>query len=182
VSPDGSVVVFGTVFSFGVNGKIVAVDAADGSILWSMAISGPSAGIAGPVSFSNDGETVYAPITEIGGVNKLLAVSVQGTTGGPNLSVTGTCPGTVRMIVTGATPNASVQIYGSKSAGSTTIMNGGCAGTVLELKKARLLATGTADATGKATLNVRLNANRCGLLLQAVDLGDCATSNVANSP
>jgi outer membrane protein assembly factor BamB len=182
VSPDGSVVVFGTVFSFGVNGKLVAVDAADGSILWSMAISGPSAGIAGPVSFSNDGETVYAPITEIGGVNKLLAVSVHGTTGGPNLSVTGTCPGTVRMTVTGATPNASVQIYGSKSAGSTTIMNGGCAGTVLELKKARLLATGTADATGKATLNVRLNANRCGLLLQAVDLGDCATSNVANSP
>ncbi len=29
-----------------------------------------------------DGETVYAPITEIGGVNKLLAVSVRGNSGG----------------------------------------------------------------------------------------------------
>ena len=82
VSPDGSVIVFGTVFSFGVNGKLVAVNAADGSVLWTLPITGPSAGIAGPVSFSNDGETVYAPITEIGGVNKLLAVSVGGNSGG----------------------------------------------------------------------------------------------------
>ena len=82
VSPDGSVIVFGTFFSFGVNGKLVAVDAADGSVIWTLPITGPSAGIAGPVSFSNDGETVYAPITEIGGVNKLLAVSVRGNSGG----------------------------------------------------------------------------------------------------
>ena len=82
VSPDNSVIVFGTYFSFGVNGKLVAVNAADGSVLWTLPIAGPSAGIAGPVSFSNDGKTVYAPITEIGGVNKLLAVSVGGNGGG----------------------------------------------------------------------------------------------------
>ena len=82
VSPDGSVVVFGTFFSFGVNGKLVAVNTANGSVLWTLPITGPSAGIAGQVSFSNDGETVYAPITAIGGGNKLLAVSVRGNSGG----------------------------------------------------------------------------------------------------
>jgi hypothetical protein len=81
VSPNGSVIVFGTFFSFGVNGRLVALNAA-GSVLWTLPIAGPSAGIAGPVSFSNDGETVYAPITEIGGVNKLLAVSVGGNSSG----------------------------------------------------------------------------------------------------
>jgi len=82
VSPDGSVIVFGTVFSFGVNGKLVAVKATDGSVLWELPITGPSAGAAGPVAFSADGQTVYAPVTEIGGVNKLLAVSVRGNSGG----------------------------------------------------------------------------------------------------
>ena len=82
VSPDGSVIVFGTFFSFGVNGKLVAVKAADGSVLWTLTITGPSAGVAGPVSFSNDGETIYAPIHEISGINKLLAVSVRGNSGG----------------------------------------------------------------------------------------------------
>src|SRR4029450_2858620 len=38
VSPDGGVIVFGTVFSFGVNGKLVAVNAADGSVLWQGAV------------------------------------------------------------------------------------------------------------------------------------------------
>jgi outer membrane protein assembly factor BamB len=82
VSPDGSVIVFGTVFSFGVNGKLVAVKATDGSVRWELPITGPSAGAAGPVAFSADGQTVYAPVTEIGGVNKLLAVSVRGNSGG----------------------------------------------------------------------------------------------------
>ena len=182
VSPDGSVVVFGTVFSFGVNGRLVAVDAANGAVLWNVPISGPSAGVAGPVSFSSDGQTVYAPITEIGGTNKLLAVSVHDMTGGPILSANGTCPGPVTLNVSGATPGAPVEIYGSKSVGSTTITVDTCAGTMLGLKKARLLATGTADSSGKVSVRMRLTDNRCGLLFQALDLGSCATSNVATGP
>ena len=61
VSPDGNVVVFGTVFSFGVNGKLVAVNTADGAVLWALPITGPSAGMSGPVSFSSDGKTVTRP-------------------------------------------------------------------------------------------------------------------------
>ena len=147
-----------------------------------MPITGPSAGIAGPVSFSDDGETIYAPITEIGGVNKLLAVSVNGNAASPSLSLSGTCPGTVTATVTGVTPGASVQIYGSKAAGSTTITTGDCAGTVLDLRKARRLGRGIADGNGMVVINLSLSAQRCGLLMQALDLGVCATSNVADAP
>ena len=183
VSPDGSVVVFGTVFSFGVNGKLIAVNAADGAVLWSLPITGPSAGIAGPVSFSSDGKTVYAPVTEIGGVNKLLAVAVGGSTGGaPSLSVTGSCPGTATITVSGATPNASISVWASKRAGSTTIASGSCAGTMLNLDRARQLTTGTADANGNLTLRLRLNSRRCGQLMQAVDLTSCVPTNVVTGP
>ena len=183
VSPDGTVVVFGTVYSFGVNGKLVAVNAADGAVLWTLPITGPSAGAAGPVSFSSDGQTVYAPITEIGGVNKLLAVSVNGgSTSAPTLSAAGSCPGTTTIIVNGATPGASVQIWASKRSGSTTITTGTCSGTMLNLAKARVLTTATADANGNATAQVSLNSKRCGQLLQAVDLGNCAISNVVTGP
>jgi outer membrane protein assembly factor BamB len=183
VSPDGSIVVFATVFSFGVNGKVVAVNANDGSILWSVPISGPSAGAAGPVSFSNDGETVYVPITEIGGVNKLQAYNVTGAaTTGPVLAMTGPCPGAVTISVNGATPGAQVSLYSSKRAGSTTITTGSCVNTTLDLMRARLVATGTADTNGSFTLRIRLNARQCGQLMQAIDLATCATSNVASLP
>src|SRR4030095_7775898 len=183
VSPDGNIIVFGTVFSFGVNGKLVAVNASNGAVLWTLAITGPSAGIAGPVSFSSDGQTVYAPITEIGGVNKLLAVSVNGgASTGPTLSATGTCPGTGTFSVSGATPGASVQIWAGKRAGSTTVTTGNCSGTMLNLAKARLLTSITADANGNGTVRMRVKSKRCGLLLQAVDLDNCAISNVATGP
>jgi outer membrane protein assembly factor BamB len=183
VSPDGSVVVFGTVFSFGVNGKLVAVNATDGAVFWSVPIAGPSAGLAGPVSFSNDGGTVYVPVTEIGGVNKLIAVAVKGNPGGgPSLGITGSCPGSATITVNGATPNAAISIWAGKRVGSTVITTGGCAGTTVDLNRARLLTTGTADANGDLTVQIRLNSMRCGLLLQAVDLATCATSNVATGP
>jgi outer membrane protein assembly factor BamB len=182
VSPDGSTVVFATVFSFGVNGNVVAVNANDGSILWSVPISGPSAGAAGPVAFSNDSETVYVPITEIGGVNKLQAYSVHGETTGPVLTVTGACPGAITISVAGTTPGAQVSIYGSKRAGSTTITTGNCAGTTLDLMRARVIATGTSDANGNVMLRLRLNARQCGQLMQALDLTTCASSNVASAP
>jgi outer membrane protein assembly factor BamB len=180
VSPDGSVIVFGTVFSFGVNGKLVAVKASDGSVLWTLPITGPSAGVAGPVAFSTDGNTVYAPITEIGGVNKLWAVSVNGSSNAePVLTVSGACPGPVAVKVTGLTPNASVRIWNGKSAGSTTINSGSCAGTVLDLAKARVLTTRTADSKGNLSLRLNFQATSCGKPLQVIDLATCATSNVA---
>ncbi len=181
-SPDGSVVVFGTVFSFGVNGKLVAVKASDGSVLWELPITGRSAGAAGPVAFSEDGQTVYAPITEIGGVNKLWAVSVGGGNAGPTLSVSGSCPGRITITGTGLTPGGSVQIWSARNPGSTTINTGSCAGTTLDIARARAFNTRTADSNGN--LSVRLNANDaiCGRLFQLLDLTTCSTSNVTSTP
>ncbi len=53
---------------------------------------------------------------------------------------------------------------------------------MLNLAKARVLTTATADANGNATAQVSLNSKRCGQLLQAVDLGNCAISNVVTGP
>ena len=182
VSPDGSVIVFGTVFSFGVNGKLVAVNAADGSVLWQLPITGRSAGAAGPVAFSADGQTVYAPITEIGGVNKLWAVSVGGGSVGPALSITGSCPGQITITGTGLTPGGSVQIWNGRNPGSTIVNSGACVGTTVDIARARALRTLTADANGNLTVRRNMNEATCGALFQLLDLTTCATSNVTSTP
>ncbi len=128
VSPDGSVVVFGTVFSFGVNGALVAVTANNGSLLWTLPITGPSAGMAGPVAFSSDSNTVYAPVSEIGGVNKLLAVSVHGGTPTP-------------------TPTATPSVTPTPTASSTATATP----SVTPTPTASPTATGTPTATPRPT-------------------------------
>ncbi|HZQ70281.1 MAG TPA: PQQ-binding-like beta-propeller repeat protein [Terriglobales bacterium] len=180
ISPDGKTIVYGTVFSFGVNGAIFAVNAQTGAVLWSSPITGPSAGAAGPASFSADGQVVYVPVTQIGGTNQLLALSVNG--GGPSLSVTGACPGSATLKLTGLTPNGTAQIYASKRAGSTTLTGGACSGTVLGLSRARLFGSKTADANGVVTLPRNLNGNSCGAFVQGIDITSCGVSNITNLP
>jgi hypothetical protein len=129
---------------------------------------------------STAGNTVYAPITEIGGVNRLWAISVNGASSAePMSAVSGSCPGPVTVKVTGLMPGASVQIWNGKGAGSTPINNGSSAGIVLDLAKARVLTTRNADANGNLSLRLNLRATSCGKPLQAIDLATCATSNVA---
>ena len=182
ISPDGKTIVYGTSFSFGVNGSIFAVNAETGAVLWSKPVSGPSAGAAGPASFSADSQTVYVPVTQIGGVNQLLAYSVNGGAQGASLTVQGTCPGATTFTLTGLTPNTNAQIYASKRAGSTSISGGSCSGTTLGLARARLLATKTADGNGTLSIPRNLNGNVCGALVQGIDLTSCAVSNVATIP
>ena len=182
VSPDGSVIVFGMVFSFGVNGKLVAVNAADGSVLWELPITGPSAGAAGPVAFSADGQTVYAPITEIGGVNKLWAVRVGGGNARPALSITGSCPGRITITATGLSPGGSMQIWSGRNQGSTIVNNGPCAGTTVDIARGRVLGTRTADANGNLSLRLNTDETTCGRLFQLLDLTTCTTSNVSSTP
>jgi outer membrane protein assembly factor BamB len=66
VAPDLSAVVSGSVYGFGVNGIIIAADPTDGSTLWSLPVTGPSAGAGGPAAFSPDGAVVYVPVSTIG--------------------------------------------------------------------------------------------------------------------
>jgi hypothetical protein len=180
ISPDGKTIVYGTVFSFGVNGSIFAVDSQTGSLIWSRTIQGSSAGASGPAAFSADSSVVYVPVTQINGSNQLLALSVRNTE--PSLSITGSCPGQGTFTLTGLTPSASAQIYASKRQGSTTLTSGSCQGTALGLANARLLGTKTADANGVVTVQRNLNNNFCGAVGQGLDTSTCSVSNVAVVP
>lgn len=62
VLPDNRAIVIGYSYGFGVNGSVRALSAADGALLWSIPISGPSAGAGAPASFSADGQVAYVPV------------------------------------------------------------------------------------------------------------------------
>jgi outer membrane protein assembly factor BamB len=62
VAPDLSAVVSGSVYGFGNNGAVVAASPADGQTLWSVPITGPSAGAGAPAEFSPEGGVVYVPV------------------------------------------------------------------------------------------------------------------------
>ncbi|HVS18899.1 MAG TPA: PQQ-binding-like beta-propeller repeat protein [Planctomycetota bacterium] len=81
VSPDASTVAAGSNYGFGNNGAIAAAKTADGSLLWSIPISGASAGSGAPSEFSNDGSVLYVPVNTVdfGVPDQLWAVDVHGS-------------------------------------------------------------------------------------------------------
>lgn len=79
VSPDGSVVLLPSSLAFGSNGELRAFDAADGSLLWSLALTGDSAGAAGPAVFGPHGMVAYLPVTTRTATT-IVAVQVRGAT------------------------------------------------------------------------------------------------------
>lgn len=81
VSPDASAVVSGSVYGFEENGTIVAADPADGHTLWSLPVTGPSAGAGAPAAFSPDGAVVYVPVNTLSfdEPDELWAIGVRGS-------------------------------------------------------------------------------------------------------
>lgn len=81
VSPDGSTVASGSVYGFGVNGALAALDTAAGALLWSLPIGGAAAGAGAPAQFSADGSVLYVPVNtlDFGVPDQLWAVAVHGT-------------------------------------------------------------------------------------------------------
>src|SRR5690606_33865855 len=65
VAPDLGAVVSGSVYGFGVNGTVIAAEPADGSLLWSVPVTGASAGAGAPAAFSLDGSVVYVPVNTV---------------------------------------------------------------------------------------------------------------------
>ena len=96
--------------------------------------------------------------------------------GGPSLSVTGTCPGTMTLSITGATANDSVAVlYGP--AGSTTKPSGTCAGTTVDIANPSIGAILGTDGSGAASLTFTAPSGACGLTVQAVDIASCTPTN-----
>lgn len=98
--------------------------------------------------------------------------------GGPTLTVSGTCPGFTTANITGATPNGNVALAIALNAGSFTIPGGPCGGTVLGLQQPSLVGMFSANGAGAVTVSGNLPAGFCGRRLQAVDLASCTPTNV----
>ena len=94
------------------------------------------------------------------------------------LEIAGSCPGDATVTISGASPGGEVAIAGSFNAGSYEIPSGDCAGILLALDDPQPRMKVVADQDGMATLEVTLSDAGCGRLIQALDLGRCAPSNV----
>jgi hypothetical protein len=101
---------------------------------------------------------------------------------GPELDITGTCPGTIRANFSDFTPGGQIALTAARRAGSTAIPVGSCAGTLLDLAAPRLIRTLTADANGELALSSQLSRAVCGQLVQAVDLDTCEVTEVVQLP
>ncbi|MCH8261209.1 MAG: hypothetical protein IIC46_13510 [Planctomycetes bacterium] len=97
---------------------------------------------------------------------------------GLSLTITGSCPGTMGVSVSGATAFGSVAIaYGN--AGSFTIPSGSCSGLTIDISAPTLAGFFNADALGSINLNPNVPAGLCGLTVQSVDMSSCTKSNTA---
>ncbi len=92
-----------------------------------------------------------------------------------HLTRTGACPGTITLMVAGATPGRGVAIaYGP--AGSYTLTIPPCVGLVLDISSPTLGRILQADAAGAASLTFTVGGGACGVTVQAVDLATCRKS------
>jgi hypothetical protein len=99
-----------------------------------------------------------------------------------DIEVTGMCPGTLDVTVTGATANGQIVVVAGDTGGSGVLAGGACAGTSVDVGAPELRAKRTADAAGAVTLNPTVPTLSCGRSLQGVDMTTCATTLPAQIP
>lgn len=95
--------------------------------------------------------------------------------GGPDLRITGSCPGGKILTITGATPLGGIALAHG-NAGTFTIPSGSCAGLELDLATPTLAGFFNADVNGDFNLNFNVPAGLCGRSVQAVDMTTCLAS------
>lgn len=97
------------------------------------------------------------------------------------LELFGSCPGTIKCVVTNATAGGRIGYVYAEDRGAVTIPQGNpCAGIALALNRTSVLAgVERADGTGSAILRVRVPGKACGSsYMQVIDVSTCETSNV----
>lgn len=97
------------------------------------------------------------------------------------VSVTGECPGTVRVEWSGADPDRQQGILAARATGNFVIPTGACEGTELGLGAQSLRLHGIIGTGGGAGA-VNASTRACGWYVQLIQTHSCATSNVAQVP
>lgn len=102
-----------------------------------------------------------------------------------DLTVGGTCPGTVEVSVTGLSPGVTIGLVTAAEAGAEPLPSGPCVGEVLGLSATNLKYRGRAtddDADGVIDVAADLPSSLCGQLVQSIVLTDCSMSEPADIP
>lgn len=103
--------------------------------------------------------------------------------GGYTLTITGVCPGTVRLAWAGAQPNRQQGIIFARNTGNYTIGSGTCAGTQLGLGTNGLQLYNTiGTGNGSGSVNANAGSGACRGYVQLIQVPGCQTSNVAQVP
>ncbi len=113
-----------------------------------------------------------------------LPIIINGTSGGGyTCSITGTCPGTVRLSWSGAQPNRNQGILFARNTGNYTIQSGPCQGTQLGLGTNQLQLYNTiGTGSGAGSVNAQAGQGACRGFVQLIQVPGCQTSNVAQVP
>lgn len=154
--------------------KGVAFDGTSIDLLgWSVAVDGDTAAVGAP----GIDDIGFAAADEFSGT----AYVFQETTVAPSVTVSGSCPGQVRVAVSGLTPKGRGDLYGSSAEGTDTVADGPCVGTALSLVDPVRVRQGKSES-GSTSGNLDLLAGACGAFFQVVDLTSCAVTDTVPAP
>ena len=107
----------------------------------------------------------------------MLMLMVAAVASAQSVSVTGTCPGTVEIVVEGATPDARVVMMASATGGSGLVPAGPCVGLQTSLAEgARRFGPILTDGSGRIEISPELGTRQAQWLVQAIDLDTCTAS------
>lgn len=163
---------------------------------WTVEIYGPSNNLidSGQVQMPGGAQAVFVGYEASGGIGYMRLMDVENgyitimddvrfeAVGGYRLSVSGTCPGTVTVQWSGATPSVQQGIVFGQNQGTTIIPGGPCAGTQLGVQGGVQLVNTIGTGGGSGSVNGNAGTAACGHYLQLVEVGSCNTSNVDNIP
>ena len=101
----------------------------------------------------------------------------------PTLTVDGgLCPGTLDITISGGTPGSRVTFWAANDPGSHPIGMGPCASTVIDLDTTEPRRTAFFDGSGVFSFTRFFTPAQCGILMQAVNHGNCAKSGIVLPP
>lgn len=101
----------------------------------------------------------------------------------PTLTVDGgLCPGTLDITITGGTPGSRVTFWAANNPGSHAIGMGPCASTIIDLDTTEPRRTAFFDGSGTFSFTRFFTPAQCGILMQAVNHGNCAKSGIVLPP